>query len=114
AGLTAVREIKADPEGVPLLPARLTRDFLIVPVLPTEAAPNVLTLATTWPADEVVTDWLATFTPRPLRWVLAPAERVNQLIVECYGVGAGSLENDDELPELSTNVAAADADADEE
>ncbi len=114
AGLTAVREIKADPEGVPLLPARLTRDFLIVPVLPTEAAPNVLTLATTWPADEVVTDWLATFTPRPLRWVLAPADRVNQLIVECYGVGAGSLENDDELPELSTNVAAADADADEE
>jgi general secretion pathway protein E len=113
-GLTVLRELKADPEGVPLLPARLTRDFLIVPVLPTEAAPGVLTLATTWPADEVITDWLATFTSRPLRWVLAPADRVNQLIVECYGVGAGSLENDDELPELSANVAAADSDADEE
>ena len=113
-GLTVLRELKADPEGVPLLPARLTRDFLIVPVLASDAAPGVLTLATTWPADEVVTDWLATFTPRPLRWVLAPADRVNQLIVECYGVGAGSLENDDELPELSANVAAADADADEE
>ena len=113
-GLTVLRELKADPEGVPLLPARLTRDFLIVPVLPTETAPGVLTLATTWPADEVVTDWIATFTARPLRWVLAPADRVNQLIVECYGVGAGSLENDEELPELSANVAAADADADEE
>jgi general secretion pathway protein E len=112
-GLTVMRELKADPEGVPLLPARLTRDFLIVPVIPTEAAPGGLTLATTWPPDEVITDWLATFTSRPLRWVLAPADRVNQLIVECYGVGAGSLEND-ELPELSANVAAADSDADEE
>jgi general secretion pathway protein E len=113
-GLTVMRELKADSEGVPLLPARLTRDFLIVPVLPTEAAPGVLTLATTWPADDVITDWLATFTSRPLRWVLAPSDRVNQLIVECYGVGAGSLENDEDLPELSANVAAADADADEE
>ncbi|HEX2861410.1 MAG TPA: GspE/PulE family protein [Lacunisphaera sp.] len=112
-GLTLITELKPDPEGVPLLPARLARDFLIVPVLAADAAGH-LTLATTWPADEVVADWLATFTPRPLRWVLAPADRINQLIVECYGVGAGSLENDDDLPELSLNVAASDSEADEE
>jgi general secretion pathway protein E len=112
-GLTLITDIKPDPEGVPLLPARLARDFLIVPVLTAESA-GALTLATTWPPDEVVSDWLATFTPRPLRWVLAPADRINQLIVECYGVGAGSLENDDDMPELSVNVAASDSEADEE
>ncbi|HEY8995897.1 MAG TPA: GspE/PulE family protein [Lacunisphaera sp.] len=112
--LPLVSVLKPDPEGVPLLPARLARDFLIVPILDTDAAPGALTLATTWPADDVVTDWLATFTPRPCRWVLAPADRINQLIVECYGVGAGSLENDDDMPELSVNVAASDSEADEE
>ncbi|RXK56906.1 type II/IV secretion system protein [Oleiharenicola lentus] len=112
-GLPVQRDLKPDPEGIPLLPARLTRDFLIVPILAAE--PNgVLTLATTWPADDVVRDWLATFTQRPLRWVLAPTDRINQLIVECYGVGAGSLENDDDLPELAVNSLASDNEADEE
>ena len=32
-GLPVVTALKSDPEGVPLLPARLARDFLIVPIL---------------------------------------------------------------------------------
>ncbi|MDQ5979988.1 MAG: hypothetical protein QG602_2963 [Verrucomicrobiota bacterium] len=112
-GLPVQRDLKPDPEGIPLLPARLTRDFVIVPILAAEAD-GTLTLATTWPADDVVCDWIATFTARPLRWVLAPTDRINQLIVECYGVGAGSLENDDDLPELAANSLATDNEADEE
>jgi general secretion pathway protein E len=113
-GLPLLHELKPDPEGIPVLPARLARDFLIVPVLTATADKSVLTLATTWPADDIITDWLATFTSRPLHWALAPADRINQLIVECYGVGAGSLEGDEEIPELALNVATSDSEADEE
>ena len=112
-GLTVITELKPDQEALPLLPARLVRDFLIVPILSSESAPGSLTLATTWPADTVMADWIATFTPRPLRWVLAPADRISQLVIESYGVGAGSLEGDDDLPELAVNVAA-DGEADED
>ncbi len=113
-GLAVVTDLRPDPEGLPLLPARLVRDFLIVPILAPDSAPGTLTLATTWPADAVMGDWIATFTPRPVRWVLSPADRISQLVIESYGVGAGSLEGDDELPELAVNVAAADGEADEE
>ena len=112
-GLPLVTDLRPDPEALPLLPARLVRDFLIVPILSSESAPGVLTLATTWPVDDVMADWIATFTARPLRWVLAPADRISQLIVESYGVGAGSLEGDDDLPEVAVN-AAADGEVDEE
>ncbi len=112
-GLTVMTDLRPDPEALPLLPARLVRDFLIVPILSAESAPGALTLATTWPVDAIVLDWIATFTPRPLHWVLAPADRISQLIVESYGVGAGSLEGDDDLPEVAVN-ATADGEVDEE
>ena len=113
-GLSVITDLRPDLEALPLLPARLVRDFLIVPILSAESAPGTLTLATTWPADAVMADWIATFTPRPLRWALSPADRISQLVVESYGVGAGSLEGDEDLPELAVNVAAADGEADEE
>jgi general secretion pathway protein E len=113
-GLPVITDLRPDSEALPLLPARLVRDFLIVPVLVTESPPGALTLATTWPADAVMMDWIATFTPRTLCWVLSPADRISQLVIESYGVGAGSLEGDDDLPELAVNVAAADGEADEE
>ena len=112
-GLVVITDLRPDAESLPLLPARLVRDFLIVPILAPEPAPGWLTLATTWPADEVMVDWIGTFTPRPLRWVLAPADRISQLIVESYGVGAGSLEGDDDMPDLAVN-GAADGEVDEE
>jgi type II secretory ATPase GspE/PulE/Tfp pilus assembly ATPase PilB-like protein len=113
-GLPTQRELKADPAGIALLPARLARDFLLVPIQAPAAAPAALALATTWPPDAVVVDWLTTFTSRPLHWVLASADRVGQLIVECYGVGAGSLEDDTDAAALAAVAATADAEADEE
>jgi type II secretory ATPase GspE/PulE/Tfp pilus assembly ATPase PilB-like protein len=113
SGLPLAGELKADPVGVELLPARLAREFLVVPVQG-QAVTNALTLAASWPPDEVTLDWLATFTGRPVHWVLAPGDRITQLIVECYGVGAGSLENEEGLPDLSSPAAAPDMEADEE
>ncbi|MBI4622195.1 MAG: type II/IV secretion system protein [Verrucomicrobia bacterium] len=55
-----------------------------------------LHLATAWLPDRTMTEWLRTFTPRPLVWHLAVPERVHQLIIENFGVGSGSLEDSDD------------------
>ena len=55
-----------------------------------------------------MSDWIHTFTPRPVVWHLAVAERVHQLIVEHFGVGAASLDDGDD-DYLSPEAAEADA-----
>jgi type II secretory ATPase GspE/PulE/Tfp pilus assembly ATPase PilB-like protein len=113
-GLKLITDLKADTEALPLFPARLAREFLVVPVNFPDKKPGELALVSGWPPDELVTDWIATFTSRPLRWLLAPADRISTLIVESYGVGAGSLENEDDSADLPATLAASDVEADEE
>ena len=115
AGLDVASNLETDPDARGLLPARLVHEYQIIPIklgtaapepganatsgspfLPPPASLLPLHLAAAWLPDEVMTDWLRTFTPRPLVWHLAVAERVHQLIIENFGVGAGSLEDGDE------------------
>ena len=106
-GLDVATNLETDPASRGLLPARLVHDYQSSPSLvgePTEDTPaspldipptTPLHLATAWLPDEAMADWLRTFTPRPPVWHLAVPERVHQLIIENYGVGSGSLEDDD-------------------
>ena len=108
-------EPKADPAAIPLLPSRLINDYQIVPMLgPKSTDASQLHLATVWPPDLEMQDWVSTLTPRRLCWHLAPADRVRQLIIENYGVGSGSLEeSDDTLAGLAVElVPGQEADAD--
>jgi type II secretory ATPase GspE/PulE/Tfp pilus assembly ATPase PilB-like protein len=123
AGLTVASNLETDPFARGLLPARLVHDYQAIPIrvgtdgsansalaedsTPTaeELARTPLHLATAWPADEAMQDWLRTFTHRPLVWHLAVPERVHQLIIENFGVGSGSLDDGDEgylAPEAAT------------
>jgi general secretion pathway protein E len=114
AGLTTASNLETDPEARGLLPARLVHEYQIIPIqfrttddggqtaeqsivngAPSSDLPD-LHLATAWLPDETMTDWLRTFTPRPLVWHLAVPERVHQLIIENFGVGSGSLEDGDD------------------
>ena len=113
ADLDRLLELKVDKAAATRLPARLARDFQVVPVTPAEAT-GALWLATPWPPDAVMRDWIATFDPRPQQWWLAPADRVAQAIVEHYGIGAGSLEDDPEGLNQPVDTGAADNDVDEE
>jgi general secretion pathway protein E len=114
-GLPVASDLRIDPAVLPILPARLVRDFHIAPLLIAGTDDQQLNLATPWPADEVMTDWIATFTSRRVHWHLAPAERIGQLILDHYGVGAGSLD-EDETPEMAASVlaAATEVEADED
>ncbi|WP_221029579.1 GspE/PulE family protein [Actomonas aquatica] len=118
AGLDVASDLRADRPSLRLLPARLVHEYQILPIdlRPTDAEPLTeeelatapLHLATAWPADDVMADWIRTFTPRPLVWHLAVPERIHQLIVEHFGVGAGSLDDGDE-DYLAPEAAAEDA-----
>ena len=121
-GLTVATNLETDPGARGILPARLVHDFQVIPILfarvsspgsgnddpeVTDATP--LHLAAAWPPDETMTDWLKTFTARPLVWHLAVPERIQQLIIENFGVGSGSLDDGDEgylAPETLTEAQA--------
>ncbi|HWA85844.1 MAG TPA: GspE/PulE family protein [Opitutus sp.] len=113
AGLDIASNLEADTAARGLLPARLVHDFQIIPIKfvaatageasnepGEESAPadpsSPLHLATSWSPNDVMADWVRTFTPRPPVWHLAVPERVRQLIIENYGVGSGSLEDSDD------------------
>jgi type II secretory ATPase GspE/PulE/Tfp pilus assembly ATPase PilB-like protein len=129
-GLPALDAPQADKDALALFPARLAHEFQVVPVLASvqpsavsrqpedtsgfRSHVSALHLATAWPPDATIADWIATFTPRPLVWHLAPSDRVQLLINENYGVGSGSLDDADEsglAPAGASTELEADADA---
>ena len=120
-GLTVIESPQVDPEALAALPARLAHEFQVVPVLASAPATGdrlpatgPLHLASAWLPNATIADWIATFTPRPLAWHLAPPDRVQLLINENYGVGSGSLDDADESGLTSANATTdleADADA---
>jgi len=137
AGLDIATNIEADEPSLDLLPARLVHDYQIVPIVygkppspetaDTEQAPDPsaaklaaldaklpLHLATAWPADADMADWIKTFTPRPLVWHLGVPEKIHQLILQHCGVGSGSLEDGDEDYVAPETIQQAEAEVDQD
>jgi type II secretory ATPase GspE/PulE/Tfp pilus assembly ATPase PilB-like protein len=117
AGLGFVEDPVVHVPVLRLLPARFAKECQLIPVQPPAGSANGeddLHLATVWPPSVEVTDWLATFTSRPLRWYLGPADRLRQLITDHYGVGSDSLEEsaDEETSAAPAPTLETDADAD--
>lgn len=118
-GLDVASDLRADQSSLRLLPARLVHEYQILPLAIDEPQlseegevlepgnDTPLHLASAWLPDDVMADWIRTFTPRPIVWHLAIAERIHQLIIEHFGVGAGSLEDSDD-DYLAPEEAAAD------
>jgi len=113
AHLDIALNLETDPDARGVLPARLVHDFQVIPIQrgaagaaqsadngdrpdAAELARRPLHLASAWPPDAAMEDWIRTFASRPLIWHLAVPERVHQLIIENFGVGSGSLEDSDD------------------
>jgi len=129
AGIPALPDPAIDGSALRLLPARLVHEYQLIPVTTAVPAksdsaageaetpePDITTplhLASSWPPTAEIADWIATFTSRPLVWHLSPADRVHEMIVANFGVGAGSLDDelDADLPALASSEAEADEDA---
>lgn len=111
AELDIARNLETDPVTRSILPARLAHDYQVIPIkfasdnpVEPEQADTLLHLASAWPPDAGVVDWIRTFTPRTQIWHLAVPERIHQLIVDTFGVGSGSLEDSDDdyiAPEIA-------------
>jgi len=126
AELGIAANLEADKSALSLFPARLVHDYQIVPIkrndvpLPAGAEePPVLPstplhLATAWPADDTIIDWVRTFTARPLVWHLGVPEKIHQLILQHFGVGSGSLEGSDDGYVAPETVQQIEAEVDEE
>lgn len=133
--LPVVAALAADTDAIATLPARLVHDYQVLPVRLGAAKPASaakangngksadtngngaanaapLHLATSWPPDDDVRDWVAVFTARPVQWHLAAADRLRQLIIENYGVGAGSIEDDTDEPDTFASGQALNIEAD--
>src|SRR6188508_1694279 len=76
ANLDVASNLETDPEARGLLPARLVHEYQIIPIRwsgerkpdavdgnGADGATVPLHIATAWLPDEVMTDWLRTFTP---------------------------------------------------
>ncbi|MFI5357023.1 MAG: GspE/PulE family protein [Opitutales bacterium] len=113
SGLPVAAELHLDEAARTLLPARLAADFQLVPLKIPTAAEGELHLAVGWLPDDVVADWVRTFTPRKVHWHLALPDKVQQLIRDHYGVGAGSLDAADEA-ELTLTEPTGEVDADDD
>ncbi|MEZ5414234.1 MAG: GspE/PulE family protein [Opitutaceae bacterium] len=112
-GLAIAGELRIDEAAKPILPARLAADFQVVPLKVNDSPETELHLAVSWPPDDTLADWVRTFTPRELRWHLAPPDKVQQLIRDNYGVGAGSLDLAD-AADVALHESLGDTDADED
>jgi general secretion pathway protein E len=129
SGLDTASNLEADSAALSLLPARLVHDYQLVPILyrpggsrapviAVDAKPDdpaaPLHLATAWPPDAVMIDWIRTFTARRVVWHLGVPEKIHQLILQHFGVGSGSLEDSDDdyiAPEAAQQAEDVDEEA---
>ncbi|HUG10892.1 MAG TPA: GspE/PulE family protein [Opitutaceae bacterium] len=97
----------ADPEAFDLerlgtLPVRLVHEFCCVPLKSDSTGP--LRLATAWPPEGRMDDWIYTACDREAEWLLAPSDALTKFITQHLGVGSESLDAPDATPELAAHA----------
>ena len=112
-GMAVVDEPAIDPDGLKILPARIASEAQVAPTLMPGGEAGRLHLVTSLPPDHDTAHWVATFAARRPKWYLSPPERVAELINENYGVGSGSLDDEDNgLDEYQAAPSDVEADQD--
>ncbi len=107
-----------DLERLEGLPIRLINEYHCVPVRfeVDEADPDSgeqpLRLATSWPPDPLMGEWVFAACGREPEWLLASSDRIGKFITANLGVGAESLE--ESLDEAEDDLAVAAEDEEDE
>ncbi|MCH6257521.1 GspE/PulE family protein [Puniceicoccaceae bacterium K14] len=106
-----------DLKRLPSIPVRILHEFHCVPIVnedeevETAEQTEKLVLATSWPVDDVMDDWIfAACGIRP-EWRLSNPERISKFITQNLGVGSESL---DESFDLDVDVVQTDAEEEED
>ncbi|RME67343.1 MAG: type II/IV secretion system protein [Verrucomicrobia bacterium] len=132
-GLELVNPDRFDLEALRLVPVRLVNEYHCVPVRPSSAAPaaaadaatpegaaadvpaaepagEILHLATSWPPEPLMDEWILAACGRDVVWHLAHPEKISKFITENLGVGADSLDDSDDTPGLAAEAETEDED----
>ncbi|MDQ8202968.1 ATPase, T2SS/T4P/T4SS family [Pelagicoccus sp. SDUM812003] len=129
SGSDVVDPSRFDLKGLQGIPLRILHEFHCVPILPVaealddeseylEALPPIeeredLVLATAWPVDVVMEDWVYAACGKRARWVIAHPERISNFITQNLGVGAESLDDSFDM-EAEAAVATVEEEEDED
>jgi len=94
-GLPVVPPERFDLERLGSTPVRIVNEYHCVPVLPAageEADTRVLALATSWPPESPMDEWVYAACGLEPRWHLALPDKLAKFITQNLGVGAESLD----------------------
>ncbi len=102
-----------DLERLNSIPLRILHEFHCVPLKPSDASADVvpLVLATGWPIDDVMNDWVYATCGKKPQWRLANPDRISKFITQNLGVGAESL---DESFDIDDDLVVIEADDEED
>ncbi|HLP10274.1 MAG TPA: ATPase, T2SS/T4P/T4SS family [Opitutaceae bacterium] len=81
-----------------LMPVRLVHEYFCVPIATED--PAVLRLATAWPPEGRMDDWVFAACDREPEWVLAAPDKIAKFLTEHLGVGSDSLDADTTVAEV--------------
>jgi len=108
-----VDEAAFDLDRLNKIPVRILHEYHCVPVKEAEGDESRLTLATSWPVDEDIEDWVYAACGARVRWRYAVPERISKFITQNLGVGAESLDDSIDIDEGLID-AAEDEEEDED
>jgi general secretion pathway protein E len=108
SGLPAVPPERFDLEQLEKLPVRIVNEYHCVPLRLAEGeeplSEDTIALATGWPPEPIMDEWIFAASGRTPRWHLAPPDKVTKFITQNLGVGADSL--DESRDHLATETEA--------
>ena len=96
SGVDVLQAFQLPEEPRDILPIRIIHEYQCIPIAIVDSDSNdSLHLVTVWPPDAVMDDWIKVACGRPPIWHLGPPKKVIETITQVYGVGSGSLEDQD-------------------
>ncbi|MBT5170592.1 MAG: type II/IV secretion system protein [Opitutales bacterium] len=101
-GVEVVSHEAFDLDRLNSIPLRILHEFHCIPVKEaseSENASETLVLATGWPVDEVMDDWVYATCGRRPEWRFANPDRISKFITQNLGVGAESLDESFDIDE---------------
>ncbi len=98
AGLEVVAPDQFSLQQLQQLPVRLVHEYCCVPVATDQ--PDTLCLATAWPPEGRMDDWVFAACDREPHWVLAAPDKIAKYLTDHLGVGSDSLDGDTTVAEV--------------
>ncbi|MBC2596161.1 type II/IV secretion system protein [Ruficoccus amylovorans] len=92
-GLDVLDRFEADAETAAAIPIRMMLRYQSVPIKPPPEWGDVFCMATSWPPDDEMRQWLYSAVRREITFFLVLPEKLNQFLVERFGVGSDSLDD---------------------